>query len=167
MAPPSASPPVRVLDAQRVAGYDAVVLEADSAAALADWLKEHGYDQRPALTEWLAPYVDLRWKITAFKIAPKQEGHAVSTAAVRMSFAAERPFFPYREPVDQRENLPADFTGEEGKRLLRIFYLGDGRADGSIGAQRQPWPAALPGRIASSPTRSAGSCRSRCPRARG
>lgn len=35
-APPAAGAPVRVLDERRVAGYDAVVLSADSAAALAD-----------------------------------------------------------------------------------------------------------------------------------
>ncbi len=33
--------PVRVLDRQTVAGYDAVVLEADDAAALAGWLRTH------------------------------------------------------------------------------------------------------------------------------
>lgn len=39
---------VHVLATQRVAGFDAVVLEADSAGALAAWLKNHGYVQRPS-----------------------------------------------------------------------------------------------------------------------
>jgi hypothetical protein len=136
----AAAAPVRVLDAQRVAGYDAVVLEADSARALANWLKEHGYDERPALSAWLAPYVAARWKITAFKIAPEAEAQAVSTAAVRMSFAAERPFFPYREPSDQRENLPASAPLPAASRLLRVFFIGPERVTGSIGEASAPWP---------------------------
>lgn len=126
--------PARVLAEQRVAGYDAVVLEADEPAALATWLKEHGYAARPDLSAWLAPYVAARWKITAFKIAG--EGPEVGTQAVRMSFATERPFFPYREPADQRDSHSA---GEQS-RLLRVFFLGDSRVEGSIGAARAPWP---------------------------
>lgn len=129
----SAAAPARVLAEQRVAGYDAVVLEADEPAALAAWLKEHGYAARPDLSDWLAPYVAARWKITAFKIAA--DGPEVGTQAVRMSFATERPFFPYREPADQRDNRSA---GEQ--RLLRVFFLGDSRVEGTIGAARAPWP---------------------------
>jgi hypothetical protein len=131
---------VRVLDAQRVAGYDAVVLEADSAGALAAWLKDHGYAERPDLSAWLAPYVAAKWKLTAFKIAPPtdRDVHAVSTSAVRMTFAAERPFFPYREPADQRENRFASATRSE--RLLRVFFIGTERADGAIGEAGAPWP---------------------------
>ncbi len=129
---------VRVLDAQRVAGYDAVVLEADSAGALAAWLKDHGYDERPELRAWLAPYVAARWKVTAFKIAGDAGASSVETAAVRMTFPAERPFYPYREPSDQRENVAASVRVSE--RLLRVFFLGPGRFDGTIGETRAPWP---------------------------
>jgi hypothetical protein len=132
-----AGAPVRVLDSQRVAGYDAVVLEADSAGALASWLREHGYAERAELAAWLTPYVAAKWKLTAFKIAPG-EAHAVETAAVRMSFTTDRPFFPYREPSDQRENLPAGTTTAE--RLLRVFFIGAERVDGTIGDARAPWP---------------------------
>lgn len=136
-APATAVAPVRVLGAQRVAGYDAVILEADDPKALADWLKDHGYAARPELTAWLAPYVAQKWKITAFKIAPTEGAPAVSSAAVRMTFDTERPFYPYREPTDQRENLPADAPRE---RLLRVFFVGPGRVDGAIGAAKAPWP---------------------------
>jgi uncharacterized protein DUF2330 len=136
-APPAAAvAPVRVLDAQRVAGYDAVILEADSAGALADWLKEHGYADRPALATWLAPYVEQRWKLTAFKIAHDGDRPAVTTAAVRMSFTTDRPFFPYREPADQRENVPP----AESERLLRVFFLGAERMEGTLGETRSAWP---------------------------
>ena len=136
--PASAVAPVRVLGEQRVAGYDAVVLEADSAGALAGWLKEHGYAERPELAAWLAPYVAAKWKLTAFKIASGKEGEAVATSAVRMSFATARPFFPYREPSDQRENLPA--SASLRPRLLRVFFIGTERVDGAIGEAGAPWP---------------------------
>jgi hypothetical protein len=136
--------PVRVLDAQRVAGYDAVVLEADDPGALAAWLEDHGYAARPELTAWLTPYVAQKWKITAFKIAGDAGATALGTAAVRMSFATDRPFYPYREPVDQRENLPA---GAPRDRLLRVFFVGPGRVEGAIGsaagrpgAAKGAWP---------------------------
>jgi hypothetical protein len=129
---------VRVLDAQRVAGYDAVVLEADSAAALAAWLAEHHYAQRPELAAWLAPYVAAKWKLTAFKIARQHDAPSLETAAVRMTFTTERPFFPYREPSDQRENLQAGVTARQ--RLLRVFFFGTERASGAIGPAAASWP---------------------------
>jgi hypothetical protein len=138
-APVEAS--VRVLDSQRVAGYDAVVLEADSAGALSSWLKEHGYAERAELAAWLTPYVAAKWKLTAFKIAPPseaREAQAVETAAVRMSFSTDRPFFPYREPSDQRENLPA--SASTAARLLRGFFVRAERVGGTIGEAHAPWP---------------------------
>mgnify|MGYP003349038515 CR=1 FL=1 len=120
---------VRVLDAKRVAGYDAVVLEADDPAALAAWLKEHGYDARPALQAWLAPYVEAHWKLTAFKIAGGER--PVETDAIRMTFTTDRPFYPYREPADQREKRP-DGEGFPS-RLLRVFFVGSERMAGEVG----------------------------------
>ena len=125
--------PVRVLEEKRVAGYDAAVLEADDAGALEQWLKEHGYAQRPALAEWLAPYVQKKWKLTAFKVADPTAGDQpqnLGTNAVRMSFHTERPFFPYREPRDQRESLPPALSTS---RSLRVFFIGTSRAAATIG----------------------------------
>ena len=44
----TSAPPVRVLSAKSVSGYDATVLEADNAEALLHWLQEHGYAPRLA-----------------------------------------------------------------------------------------------------------------------
>jgi hypothetical protein len=133
------APAVTVLEQKRVAGYDAAVLAADDAGALAGWLNEHGYAARDALTKWLEPYVAKRWIVTAFKIAPPAEGQArfVTTEAVRMSFTTDRPFFPYREPADQRENLPAAAKG--ARRTLRIFVLMPDRAAGAL-EESYVWP---------------------------
>lgn len=143
-----ARPSVRVLDAQKVAGYDAVVLEANDAQALNNWLKAHGYDSRPALVMWLAPYVAAHWKITAFKVgAEGRRQSALDASAVRMSFITDQPFFPYHEPADQR-------TGglRNAGRSLRIFFLGTERASGTTGMgnaarpwlNRTVWAGALP-----------------------
>jgi hypothetical protein len=126
---------VRVLQNKRVGGYDAVVLEADHPSALADWLRKHDYASSPDLTGWLGPYVAAHWKVTAFKIAndvPKAPG--VATSAVRMSFTTERPFFPYREPADQRRGGAA-----KGPRLLRVYFLGSARMQGTLGEEGE-WP---------------------------
>jgi hypothetical protein len=55
-----------------------------------------------------------------------------------MSFTTDRPFFPYREPADQRENRYASATLTE--RLLRVFFIGTERVDGAIGEPGAPWP---------------------------
>jgi len=130
---------VQVLHRQTVGGLDAAVLAADDAEALRLWLEKNGYNARPELSGWLAPYLANRWKITAFKIAqdPKT-GEAVKTSPVRMSFRTEKPFFPYREP-----EAPKDSAVNTGRpRLLRVFFVGDQRVQGMVGAS--PWAARSP-----------------------
>lgn len=90
---------VHVVEQLRVAGMQATVLEATSASALDAWLGEHGYPSSPEIAAWLGPYVTQRWYVTAFRVDPGEHaGRAFGTRAVRMSFATERPFFPYSEP---------------------------------------------------------------------
>lgn len=120
-----------------VAGFDAVALEANDPAALTGWLKEHGYVSSPALERWVAPYIKAKWTITAFKITKDQpQAERVATSALRMTFHTDRPFFPYREPEDQRtldrEKAP--------RRLLRVYFLGAEKVKGAIGQDGAPWP---------------------------
>jgi hypothetical protein len=123
-------PPVEVLQQVRVAGFDAAVLKASDATALAAWLEANGYDARPALREWVTPYVAAKWIVTAFKFAA--DAGEVSTGALRMSFETDRPLFPYRVPTDQL--APA------GKgNTLRVFFVGPGRASGALGEAKAPW----------------------------
>jgi hypothetical protein len=134
----ASAPSVRVLAEQSVAGYDAVVLAADDPAALAAWLGEKGFAKGPALTEWLAPYVSKRWILTAFKIQSKEPGRegarALGTSAVRMTFETDRPFYPYREPSDQRETLQAAHAAlTVPQRTLRIYFASDVRYAGALG----------------------------------
>ncbi|MEZ4221495.1 MAG: DUF2330 domain-containing protein [Polyangiaceae bacterium] len=121
---------VRVLDAMRVAGLDATVLEADSASALAEWLKQHDYDKSPELVGWLEPYVQKKWKVTAFKLAKDADGAPeLATKAVRMTFPTDRPFFPYREPANQRGD-----KRQVQRRLLRTYLVAPTRMEGTLAA---------------------------------
>jgi hypothetical protein len=127
----SAPPAVRVLQEKDVAGYKAVVLEADSAEDLVKWLKDNGYAFSPEVQAWARPYVEGKWKITALKVAKPKEDEKqknVSAAALRMSFKTDRPLFPYREPDPEGsvKTLGVD------KRLLRIYFLAEARYQGSL-----------------------------------
>jgi len=139
----SQSAGVQVIHAQQVAGYEAVVLSANNTQALTGWLKSHGYASGPQDNAWLAPYVQAHWKITAFKIAkPDPADPGVTSSLVRMSFATDVPFFPYREPADNAVAL-----GISSPRLLRVFLLADhpmhGRFQAAPSGQR--WPGTVVG----------------------
>lgn len=126
---------ITVLGKARVAGQDVVKLKVDEAEALSPWLKKHGYPYSDQLTKWVAPYVKAGWVITAFKIANadgKKEGpDRVGSKAVRMTFTTDRPFFPYREP-------PEDKSARIPSRLLRVFFISDVRMTGIL--RGETWP---------------------------
>ncbi|MFM9961642.1 MAG: DUF2330 domain-containing protein [Planctomycetaceae bacterium] len=134
-AAPVTAPPnsVEVLDQKQVAGFDATVLRADDATALAEWLDKHGYEARPELTDWLKWYVDQRWIITAFKLVKGTQAE-FQAKAVRMSFQTDKPFYPYREPADAR------MAAQPHSRTLRVFLLADQRYEGTLG-EAGTWPA--------------------------
>lgn len=127
-------PDVKVLDTKEVAGFNAVVLEAGSAADLVQWLTENGYAYSRQIEEWARPYVEGKWKFTALKVMKdKESGKQVAAGALRISFKTDRPLFPYREPD------PAEFAKELGAttRLLRIYFIADKRCAGTM--DKAPW----------------------------
>jgi hypothetical protein len=128
---------VRVLDKKRVAGYDAVVLEATSGDALVDWLKQNGYAYSPEVAAWAKPYIEGNWKFTALKVAKKEgakEDLNVAAPALRLTFRTDRPLFPYREP----DSVAAAKVLSANSRLLRIYFLSDGRYEGEL-TKESPW----------------------------
>jgi hypothetical protein len=126
-------PPVEVLETKKLAGYEASVLDATDATALNTWLTNYGYPTTPAIAAWLDAYVKQGWKITAFKI-DKATAEQARSAAVKMTFTTERPFFPYREPQTDR---PYDSV-----RSLTIYFLGPERVAGKIDTNVF-WPGVL------------------------
>jgi hypothetical protein len=147
MAPRSG---VEVLEEKQVGGLDAVVLrfhrggkEDDPAAGakeLVEWLKKRGYEFGPTLVAWLEPYIANDWVMTAFRIAGGKGGPAgsgprgVGGVPVRMSFKTDRPFYPYREPVEEK---PA--PGYQ-QRFLRVYFVGASRFEGNLGTGSGAWP---------------------------
>lgn len=135
LVPTDSNAAVEVVKTVQVAGYEAVVLRADDPQRLAEWLATNGFDSRPELIDWVAPYVADSWMITAFRFLGSAQ--RVDVAAVRMSFATDVPVFPFRVPVDQ--------IAEAGQgSLLRAFVVGPGRASGTLGgaATAHPWSQA-------------------------
>jgi hypothetical protein len=152
------------LEQKRVGDYDAVVLafrrgDGDSpehgGRELAEWLAKHGYESPPAIHTWLQKYVTDGWCITAFKIASPEAKAGAATAPdggkspdpkaaprsrdlrakpIRMSFKADRPFYPYREP-ETEQTKPATEA-----RLLRVFLAAPARYAGKLGDGTKPWP---------------------------
>jgi hypothetical protein len=123
---------INVLDDKIVAGFHAVVLEAESTTALVGWLKEHGYAFSPELETWAKPYVDAGWKFTALQVA-KPAGDtnpSITAAALRISFKTDKPLFPYREPDPTKSAAALNAQN----RVLRIFFIGDGRYRGDLAA---------------------------------
>ncbi|MDF1660257.1 MAG: DUF2330 domain-containing protein [Planctomycetota bacterium] len=122
---------VTVLDRKRIAGYDAVVLRADDPKALGEWLESHGYEFREDLIEWVRPYIEAHWIVTAFKFVNTTPKLMLKpTKAIRMSFDTEHPLFPYRVPED---NL------SQARSLLRVHFVGPKRVVGKLGKERSPW----------------------------
>jgi hypothetical protein len=126
---------VEVIRTQRVGAYDAAVLSADDLRGLARWLSQHGYTVPPGMSDWLTPYVEAHWTITAFKIAKDATGApTASLPPVRLSFSTDAPFYPYREPA-----VPV--SGIAPPRLLRVFFMSDSPAIGGFrDAAAKTWP---------------------------
>jgi hypothetical protein len=132
---------VEVISEQNVADYHAVVLEADNVGMLSQWLKDNGYAWSKKAETWLKPYVDAKWKITAFKlIKPSSEQNSTSLVshAIRMSFPTDRPFFPYSEPGDTEKGQSTSV----GSRSLSVAILGSQRMSGVL-ADGHAWPGVL------------------------
>jgi hypothetical protein len=150
---------VEVLEKKKIGDYDVAVLKADDAGKLREWLEKNGYDARPQLTEWLKFYTDNKWILTAFKISADRVSKAAITPPstgktspnkgsspssspnanpipFRLSFQTDRPFYPYREPADQRLVSP-DMSPPS--RLLRVFFVSDTRFAGTLG-DKPEWP---------------------------
>lgn len=139
----SVAPSVTVLDELQVAGYDAVVLEATSVGALAEWLTKHGYAQGPDVSEWVAPYVEKKWLFAAFRIHPNPAAGAaaapgerpekhIGSGTVDIAFQTDAPFYPYREPASMR-------VGDtKVSRSLAVYYFGPERVKGVLG-EKATW----------------------------
>jgi hypothetical protein len=130
-----------VIEERTVAGFDTVVLAADSGNALAAWLKEHRYAYTPEVAAWAQPYLDQKWYMVAMKISKRDAGRGsagISASALRISFKTDRPLFPYREPDSRKD---ASELGVKD-RVLRIYFIAEARYEGRF-PDGQAWTGDL------------------------
>lgn len=128
---------VQVLERAIVGGFEVAVIRASDTQGLIKWLEENEYNARPELRDWVNPYVEKQWILTAFKYAgnPDQPPHSLARASVCLSFKTDAPFFPYRVPSDVR------VKPEDGS-LLRIYFAGTERMVGEFeNGEDRSWKA--------------------------
>ena len=123
---------VQVVERKRVAGLDATVLSASDPRALTAWLRKHRYPAPQGSSEWLRPYIERGWFLTAFRYRPASGAARFGSRGVMMSFATARPFFPYSEPKGARR-------GEN--RSFRVTVVSDKKVKALLGDK--PWDAPL------------------------
>ena len=121
---------VEVLEEKKVGDYEVTVLRATEGQALNNWLAKRGHKVRPAMTPWFEHYTKQRWIFVAFKYAGKMG--PTPTKAVRVSFMAEQPHYPYKMPADTWE--PGHF------RPLDLFVIAKSEVRGKQ-LNGQTWKA--------------------------
>ena len=151
---------IQILQHKRVGDHDVVSIKFDrtkggaeaGAGELAQWLVRFGYGFGDALKDWIKPYVEQDWIITAFRILgekpsePEPAKGATGRSArnalntlrakpVRLTFKTDRPVYPYREPADQR-----DEKAKYEARLLRVYFASETRVGAKIGDGTASWP---------------------------
>ncbi|HBH52038.1 MAG TPA: hypothetical protein DDY91_09110 [Planctomycetaceae bacterium] len=140
-SPTPSAKAVTVHSEQTIAGQDVVVLSADDAGAISEWLQEHEYAIDESLTTWMTPYVEQGWKITAFRFSRAETATGdLQSQAVCLSFATGQPFYPYREPPPSAAVEEQARQGRLAERLLRVYFLGSERVEGRLGAEKLAWP---------------------------
>lgn len=130
--PPLRGGSVTVLEESRIAGQDTTILQATDSEALVGWLQNQGFEPPSDFGDYLAPYVEAGWYLTAFRYPAEDDAARVDTNAVSMRFVSPAPFYPYRETA-QREPQP--------DRNLVVFTLGSQAFAGQLGpdAGAEPW----------------------------
>ncbi len=114
---------VTVVERAKIKGLDYVVLQAKGGKELTAWLDENRFASYPELAPWADVYAKEDAFFVAFKYElPEGKPAEALPGAVRISFATQRPFYPYREPRPQGA----------GARMLRLFVLADGPASASV-----------------------------------
>lgn len=124
---------VTVIEEKRVGDYQATILQATEGKALNDWLARNGYTSRPAMTPWLDHYAKQSFYFAALKFVRETGQSAPETSALRISFAADVPFYPYK--------MPSDTWPEGHYRPMALYYIGPSKPNAVYRGQGSPWEA--------------------------
>ena len=108
--------PVEVVSRDRVGPYESVVIAAEDAEAVVDWLTDNGYQLGDTGPELLSPYIEEGYYFLALRLAPDRGvGDLVPVA---LTYRAERPGIPIRlTAVAVQPDMP-----------VFVWILGDHRA---------------------------------------
>jgi hypothetical protein len=144
------APEVTVTQTVKIGEYELVSLKASDANALGDWLKKHGYVDRPEVRAWTKTYVSRGWIINAMKYAGSKtkERSSLDVPTIRLSFHIAAPFYPYSEPPEDakekaefakrwcKSNAPecSPFTT---RRSLEVFLVARKSMQGMIDGRTQ------------------------------
>lgn len=105
---------VFVIAEYKLTNFDVKVLKADELSPLLNWLKNNGFDNRPALEKWLSHYVKNGNYFTVFNFKSGSNQAGMSTNNVSIKFKTQAPFYPYRDSEDMVENP---------ERNLLLYFL--------------------------------------------
>lgn len=125
--------PVNVIEQYQVGDYAVSVLQAKDGKSILDWLKTNGYTNRPAMEDWLDYYAQMGWYFAALKFSRAQDSKTPETKALRVSFDAGEPFYPYKMPSD---------TWPSGHfRPMSLYFVSYGVARATYRGTNKGWEA--------------------------
>ena len=124
---------VEILEQKRVGDYFVTVLRASDGATMLGWLKDNGYQSRPAMENWLDHYAKQQWYFAALKFVREPDSQEPKTTAVRISFQTKVPHYPYKMPED---TWPADHV-----RPVALYFVGPGAATAVYRDGKEKWEA--------------------------
>jgi len=134
-AAPAAGAKVSVIDEFQVGDYTATILQATDGTAMLEWLKKNDFKTRPAMETWLDYYAQQGWTFTALKFTRPPESKYPETSALRISFDAKTPFYPYK--------MPDDTWPQRHVRPMSVYFISDQQFEAKYKDTGKDWEAKL------------------------
>jgi hypothetical protein len=114
---PSGEDGIDILDAQEVGSFGLVVLQADDAKALDQWLTENGFaGLNTKENQIVSDYIKEGWCFVAAKLKRNSEGYT-EPHPLAMTFEVEKPVYPMRLTAAAESDV-----------YLEIFVIADNYA---------------------------------------
>jgi len=133
----AAAAPVVVEQRVQIDAFELVTLRAADAGALVDWLGKNGFASRPEIGVWAQKYAARDWVFNAMRYTGA-EGTRVETPTVRLSFATEKPFYPYTEAPPAPAEEQAFFARTKSAmtpRPLDVWVVAEREVDARAGGK--------------------------------
>lgn len=124
---------VELIDQYLVGDYEVSILKAIDGKAMLGWLKTNDYTSRPAMEDWLDHYSKMGWFFAALKFIRPEDAQTPETSAVRVSFATDVPFYPYK--------MPADTWPKGHVRPIALYFVSGGVARAQYRGSSEDWEA--------------------------